>query len=201
MCVIRGEPWLVFWAILTSPHRAPGWHRCLAARCEASQAEGSPPTSSGVHPSMDTGRRSALPCSLPALRAFLMLTLPSPPAGCPASEGCSWHAPDLHPLLSGGLLGPWWDTAMGGHVSVWLFLIPLKGSKLHFGHPCHPLEADLGLAWRLFHLVLLIKTDTEIKVVSAMMCRRRRVLLQCANMLVSFFFTLFFNLLSSISCC
>lgn len=55
---------------------------------------------------------------------------------------------------------------MEGHVSVWLFLMSFKGSKLHFGHPPQPLEADLGLAQRLFHLVFLITTDTEIKVVS-----------------------------------
>lgn len=53
-----------------------------------------------------------------------------------------------------------------GHVSLWLFLMSFKGSKLHFGHPPQPLEADLGLAWRLSHLVFLIMTDTVIKAVS-----------------------------------
>lgn len=114
---------------------------------------------------MDIGEGSALPCSLPTLRALLMLTAPLSTWRLPRALR---DAPSTHQIfiLCSPVICRVRDGTMEGHVSVWLFLMSFKGSNLHFGHLPQPLEADLGLAQRLFRLVFLIKADTEIRVVS-----------------------------------
>jgi len=57
---------------------------------------------------------------------------------------------------------------MEGHVSACLSLVPFGGGKLYSEHPPQPLGAHLGLAWKPFHLVCLIKLDTKIKAASRM---------------------------------
>lgn len=155
VCVIKGSLGLHLGEALGNPHlsshTAPGWHR--SSLPEKGARLGGPLMRSGAHPAMDTEGRSALPCSLPALRALLMLTAPLPTWRLPWTLR---DAPGIHQIFTccslvvcrahGG--------TMEGRVSVWLFLMSFKGSKLHFGHPPQPLEAALGLAWRLFHFHL-----------------------------------------------